>query len=85
MPLVIWSAVELAMTLICVGIPTIRPLFRGIMSGSTSKNSGGSYERHNDSSEGPSAIRMKEYVHCIERGEKSPSSTIGLDGLLDNA
>ncbi|GAB1215676.1 hypothetical protein ATERTT37_004868 [Aspergillus terreus] len=41
--LVVWSAVELAVTLICVGIPTIRPLFRHLIKGSSFKSSGNKY------------------------------------------
>lgn len=41
--LIIWSAVELAVTLICVGIPTVRPLYRTIVHGSHSESSEGKY------------------------------------------
>ncbi|KAE8374015.1 hypothetical protein BDV26DRAFT_296419 [Aspergillus bertholletiae] len=48
--LVIWSAVELAMTLICVGIPTVRPLYRYIVHGSNVQESHELYKRQDDSS-----------------------------------
>ncbi|KAA8649328.1 uncharacterized protein ATNIH1004_005229 [Aspergillus tanneri] len=35
--LIIWSAIELAVTLICVGIPTVRPLYLKIVHRSNSK------------------------------------------------
>ncbi|KAJ5112137.1 hypothetical protein N7532_000182 [Penicillium argentinense] len=40
--LIIWSGVELAITLICVGIPTVRPLYRTIFHGSKPGNSSNS-------------------------------------------
>lgn len=47
--LIIWSAVELAVTLICVGIPTVRPLYRVIVHGSNLDDSEGGYVKHNNS------------------------------------
>ncbi|CAI7654462.1 unnamed protein product [Penicillium glandicola] len=47
--LIIWSAVELAVTLICVGIPTVRPLYRTIVHGSRPESSEGRYVKHGDS------------------------------------
>ncbi|KAK1756493.1 hypothetical protein QBC47DRAFT_401396 [Echria macrotheca] len=38
-PLIIWSAVELAVTMICAGIPVLRPLFRRSPTGSTNQSS----------------------------------------------
>ncbi|KAJ5962989.1 hypothetical protein N7501_007930 [Penicillium viridicatum] len=46
--LIIWSAVELAVTLICVGIPTVRPLYRTIFHGSRPESSEGRYVKHED-------------------------------------
>ncbi|KAE8356318.1 hypothetical protein BDV28DRAFT_117269 [Aspergillus coremiiformis] len=51
-PLIIWSAVELAVTLICVGIPTVRPLYRRIVHGSSVKESHEGYKRHDDNGTG---------------------------------
>ncbi|KAE8147818.1 hypothetical protein BDV25DRAFT_159523 [Aspergillus avenaceus] len=48
-PLIIWSAVELAVTLICVGIPTVRPLYRRIVHGSTAKESHEGYKKQSGS------------------------------------
>lgn len=56
--LIIWSAVELAVTLICVGIPTIRPLYRVIVHGSNLEDSEGGYIKHNNSDQS-SHIHMK--------------------------
>lgn len=47
--LIIWSAVELAVTLICVGIPTVRPLYRVIVHGSNLEDSESGYVKHNNS------------------------------------
>ncbi len=46
--LIIWSAVELAVTLICVGIPTVRPLYRVIVHGSNLEDSESGYVKHNN-------------------------------------
>lgn len=56
--LIIWSAVELAVTLICVGIPTIRPLYRVIVHGSNLEDSEGGYIKHNNSDQS-SHIQMQ--------------------------
>ncbi|KAJ5683484.1 hypothetical protein N7462_006649 [Penicillium macrosclerotiorum] len=47
--LIIWSAVELAVTLICVGIPTVRPLYRVIVHGSNLESSENGYVKQSDS------------------------------------
>ena len=52
--LIIWSAVEMCVTMICIGIPILRPLYRRIRYGSPSSTSEGSYQRQGeDSSLGP--------------------------------
>ncbi|KAB8236693.1 uncharacterized protein BDW43DRAFT_308370 [Aspergillus alliaceus] len=51
-PLIIWSAVELAATLICVGIPTVRPLYRRIVHGSSAKESHEGYKQQDERSSG---------------------------------
>ncbi|CEO61128.1 hypothetical protein PMG11_05467 [Penicillium brasilianum] len=51
--LIIWSAVELAVTLICVGIPTVRPLYRVIVHGSNLEDSEGGYIKHSNSDQLP--------------------------------
>ncbi|KAJ6087166.1 hypothetical protein N7467_006080 [Penicillium canescens] len=56
--LVIWSGVEMAVTLICVGIPTVRPLYRTIVHGSSVKSSESRYVKHDDSSHS-SRFRMQ--------------------------
>ncbi|PLB43458.1 hypothetical protein P170DRAFT_440925 [Aspergillus steynii IBT 23096] len=56
--LVIWSGVELAVTLICVGIPTVRPLYRTIVHGSNLEDSEGRYVKYDDSNQS-SRFRMR--------------------------
>ncbi|KAG9253968.1 uncharacterized protein F5Z01DRAFT_687388 [Emericellopsis atlantica] len=52
--LIIWSAVEMCVTMICIGIPILRPLYRRIRYGSRSSTREGSYQRQReDSSLGP--------------------------------
>ncbi|KAE8381967.1 hypothetical protein BDV26DRAFT_300448 [Aspergillus bertholletiae] len=45
--LIIWLAIELAMTLICTGIPTVRPLYRRAVHGSYAKSAPEGYTTHN--------------------------------------
>jgi hypothetical protein len=49
----------MAVTLICVGIPTVRPLYRTIVHGSNAKSSEGRYVKHDDSSHS-SRFRMQK-------------------------
>ncbi|KAJ5226692.1 uncharacterized protein N7469_006698 [Penicillium citrinum] len=56
--LIIWSAVELAVTLICVGIPTVRPLYRTIVHGSKPESSSDRFNKQNDSDHS-SRFRMR--------------------------
>jgi hypothetical protein len=46
-------------TLICVGIPTVRPLFRRIVHGTTGKDSDDGYRKHNESGSSGSGSRAK--------------------------
>ncbi|KAB8230990.1 hypothetical protein ETB97_007344 [Aspergillus alliaceus] len=66
--LIIWSAVELAVTLICIGIPTVRPLYRRVIPGSSAKNSPESYKRPNENGESARRFEMpmrnsRGYLH----------------------
>lgn len=49
---------ELAVTLICVGIPTVRPLYRVIVHGSSLEGSEGRYVKQEDSAHS-SRFRMR--------------------------
>ncbi|KAL4883506.1 hypothetical protein BJY04DRAFT_216329 [Aspergillus karnatakaensis] len=66
--LVIWSAVELAVTIICVGIPTIRPLYRTARHGPSANSSEGKYVKHNESDRS-SRFRMRNLVRETLAGE----------------
>ncbi|PLB34249.1 uncharacterized protein BDW47DRAFT_134456 [Aspergillus candidus] len=59
--LIIWSAVELAVTLICVGVPTIRPLYRAIVHGSRPESSDRRYIKHSESDHS-SRFRMRAII-----------------------
>lgn len=59
--LVIWSGVELAVTLICVGIPTVRPLYRTIVHGSKPESSSDRYNKQSDSNNS-SRFRMRNLM-----------------------
>ncbi|KAK3357828.1 hypothetical protein B0T25DRAFT_630790 [Lasiosphaeria hispida] len=64
-PLIIWSAVELAVTMVCAGVPVLRPLYRRIKGGITTDDSAGNsngYYKHgtgNDNSTNQDSIRLK--------------------------
>ncbi|KAL3477959.1 hypothetical protein BJX99DRAFT_256929 [Aspergillus californicus] len=66
--LIIWSAVELAVTIICVGIPTIRPLYRTVTHGPSSGSSEGRYVKHNGSDRS-SHFRMRDLKRGTLAGE----------------
>ena len=41
-----WSAAEIAVTMICIGIPVCRPLYKHYLDRLTSQNNSGGYKRH---------------------------------------
>ncbi|KAK8001182.1 hypothetical protein PG991_013404 [Apiospora marii] len=58
-PLIIWSAVEIAVTMVCIVIPVIRPLCRRICESTRSLSS---YQKHgtgSDSSQRSSSIQLR--------------------------
>jgi hypothetical protein len=82
--LIIWSAVELAATLICVGIPAIRPLYRHIVHGSRFKDSNEGYKKHDESGELNPGIRMKPLGRKAPKGDlETTTSTILGDTEFD--
>ncbi|KAK7697130.1 hypothetical protein SLS64_013874 [Diaporthe eres] len=48
--LIIWSAAEIAVTMICIAVPVCRPLYNRFLDKFTSRGTGGSYERQNGGS-----------------------------------
>ena len=46
--LIVWSAVEMAVTMICNGIPIIRPLYRRIVRGYGQQSSDAPYYKHGE-------------------------------------
>lgn len=42
-PLIVWSAAEIAVTMICIGLPVLRPLYKRVSNDPTSRNSGVKY------------------------------------------
>ncbi|GFF56794.1 hypothetical protein IFM62136_03220 [Aspergillus lentulus] len=82
--LIIWSAVELAATLICVGIPTIRPLYRHIVHGSRFKDSNEGYKKHDESGEPNPGIPMKPLGRKPRKGDlETTTSTVLGDTEFD--
>lgn len=49
--LIIWSAAEIAVTIICIAVPVCRPLYNRFLDKFTSRGTGGSYERQNGCSD----------------------------------
>ncbi|KAM0098202.1 hypothetical protein ACP6JE_007286 [Aspergillus fumigatus] len=82
--LIIWSAVELAATIICVGIPTIRPLYRHIVHGSRFKESNEGYKKHDESGESNPGFRMKPLGRKARKGDlETTISTVVGDTVFD--
>ncbi|RLL97500.1 hypothetical protein CFD26_105870 [Aspergillus turcosus] len=77
--LIIWSAVELAATLICVGIPTVRPLYRYIVHGSRFKESNEGYKKYDEGGESNSGIQMQRLSKKGRKGaiETTTSTILG--------
>ncbi|KAF9873461.1 hypothetical protein CkaCkLH20_08920 [Colletotrichum karsti] len=46
--LIVWSAAEMAITMICVGIPVCRPLYKHLFSHFTSQNASAGYQKQNE-------------------------------------
>ncbi|GAB1207280.1 hypothetical protein APSETT445_005994 [Aspergillus pseudonomiae] len=87
-PLIIWSAVELAVTLICVGIPTVRPLYRYIVHGSSVKESHEAYKRQDESGSGSGsgsrnkptfAMPMRNFARAGRKDEFLTTTTTTVD------
>ncbi|OGM43323.1 hypothetical protein ABOM_008713 [Aspergillus bombycis] len=87
-PLIIWSAVELAVTLICVGIPTVRPLYRYIVHGSSVKESHEAYKRQDESGSGSGsgsrnkptfAMPMRNFARAGRKDELLTTTTTTVD------
>lgn len=53
MPLIIWSSVEMAVTMVCIGIPVTMPLWRRMLgkSNSLADRKYRKYERHDENSD----------------------------------
>ncbi|KAL2209479.1 hypothetical protein CC79DRAFT_1396368 [Sarocladium strictum] len=82
-PLIIWSSVEMAVTMVCIGIPVTMPLWRLLLGkGSSSADRNyRKYKRHDDGSE-PRGYPLDNVDH--RRNVKSPghidgSSKLGLN------
>ncbi|RHZ45199.1 uncharacterized protein CDV56_102029 [Aspergillus thermomutatus] len=80
--LIIWSAVELAATLICVGIPTVRPLYRHIVHGSRFKESNEGYRKQDESGESNPGVRMKHLGNQARKGEIATTTSTVLGNTV---
>lgn len=56
--LIVWSNAEMAITLICIGIPVCRPLYRRIFSNMSSSRSTG-YQKQGPSNDNHSSIALR--------------------------
>ncbi|CAM1502522.1 Fc.00g045060.m01.CDS01 [Cosmosporella sp. VM-42] len=82
--LIIWSAAEMAVTLVCVGIPVLRPLYRRVRHGSNfssegyyKKQSDGNYEGSYDLNSMP---KSKGGVEVNHRGFPNADPKLGIRG-----
>jgi hypothetical protein len=74
----------MAATLICVGIPTVRPLYRHIVHGSRFKESNEGYKKHDESGESNPVINMKPLGKKPRKGDlDTTTSTVLGDTEFD--
>ncbi|KAK7427020.1 hypothetical protein QQZ08_006447 [Neonectria magnoliae] len=82
-PLIIWSAAEMAITLVCVGIPILRPLYRRAVHGSNFSTDR-YYKKHSKGSDGQSYSmgRMPQSSGANEsnRGFPNADPKLGIRG-----
>ncbi|KAH8744675.1 hypothetical protein F5883DRAFT_439693 [Diaporthe sp. PMI_573] len=70
--LIIWSAAEIAVTMICIAVPVCRPLYNRFLDRFTSRGTG-SYERQVGSSQGPGfALHTFGGSTMLPRGGQGP-------------
>lgn len=91
MPLIIWSAVELAVTMICAAIPVLRPLYRRIRGDNSTDQSRSSnavskgYYKHNTGNDNTGSIQLKN-IPCSDsdlennRGFPDANPKLGIRG-----
>ncbi|KAF4962987.1 hypothetical protein FSARC_8964 [Fusarium sarcochroum] len=79
-PLIIWSSAEMAITLICIGIPTLRPFWRRVIRG-LKTSSDKYYKRHGEGSEelGYRMGNMTAGEDLNEIRQRPPATSYGLD------
>ena len=83
--LIIWSAVEMAVTMVCIGIPILRPLYRRVIHGygyDSGNASGQKYQKHSEgNSEHPQPGYELETIGRISnkpRGARDRMSKLGM-------
>ncbi|KAF9887542.1 hypothetical protein FE257_010120 [Aspergillus nanangensis] len=77
--LIVWSGVELAVTLICVGIPTVQPLYRRVWKGSKIGDSGDSGSGSHGKFDIPARLRPKRSDNYSDMGLTETQATVELD------
>ncbi|KAK5659586.1 hypothetical protein OQA88_788 [Cercophora sp. LCS_1] len=89
-PLIVWSAVELAVTMICIGIPVLRPLYRRMRGlGSTDQSNSSNvkgYYKHDTGNDNQNGINLKNIPSGSEsdtentRGFPDAPTKLGIRG-----
>ncbi|KAG9255793.1 uncharacterized protein F5Z01DRAFT_699609 [Emericellopsis atlantica] len=57
--LIVWSAVEMAVTLICIGIPVCMPLYRRVWRRLNNEQSSSGYQKQSGDQEGSSSVALR--------------------------
>ncbi|KAF5020686.1 hypothetical protein F66182_7284 [Fusarium sp. NRRL 66182] len=82
-PLIIWSAAEMAVTLICIGIPILRPLWRRTLGGSK-LSSDRYYRKQGEGSDGQAYkmenLEQKKEANDSNRGFPGADPRLGIRG-----
>ena len=74
MGLYVWSVIEMAITLICIGVPVCRPLYRRWLNSSSQRDTSG-YIQHGSSNKGVSlrAVEIRK-TRATEQGNRKTHS-----------
>jgi hypothetical protein len=72
--LIIWSAAELAVTMVCIGIPVLRPLWRRIARGSAASTD--RYYKHAQGTDGADGFQLNK----VDTDGEGNSTKMGLRG-----
>ncbi|RYP80988.1 hypothetical protein DL770_006033 [Monosporascus sp. CRB-9-2] len=78
-PLIVWSAVEMGVTMVCIGIPILWPLYRRVVHGYTLPSGNASYQRQAEGNNGQ-AYELGRGIGKFGKGRDTGNkSKLGID------